>query len=51
MDEDKVVTSRLPKRAEGLAAGKTIWQYVDARIQQILETIGDIDFLVSYNHR
>lgn len=47
--EDKTVWSRLPKREEGLAAGKTIWQYADARIDQIVENIGDIDFLVSHS--
>jgi hypothetical protein len=47
-DDQKVLTSRLSKRAEGLTAGKTIWQYVDARIEEILRDVGDIDFVVSH---
>jgi hypothetical protein len=42
-----VLKSRLPKREPGIAAGATLWEYVDARVDQIVKKFGDIDFMVT----
>ncbi len=46
-DGARVLTSPLPKRDAGLANGKTLWGYVEARIDEIVDRFGDISFLVS----
>jgi hypothetical protein len=45
--EENVVKSRFPKRGPGLAAGKTLWGYMSARIDQICDRFGDVNFVVS----
>lgn len=48
MPVPRVLTSRFPRKDPGHAQGKTLWEYAEIRIAEVLSTKGDIDFLVSH---